>query len=416
MIRVSGEAAAELARRVCPGLVFEGGWRAQLVELLSAAGEPMDRAVAIPYPRPRSYTGEDMLELMVHGSSFLVDAVVEACVAAGARPAVPGEFTRRAVANGKMDLLQAEAVADLVEAETEWQLRAARRQLEGGLSEPLGAIREDLILLKSELEAVIDFSDQGVILDESKWALRHGRVVARLDQLLASASLGERVRDGVRVMLVGAPNSGKSTLFNHLLREERAIVSPHPGTTRDVIEAEVEVGGLKVVLVDGAGIHDGGGAIEREGVRRARAAAAEADAVLVLWPADVATAPVQPEAGDTLLVRSKADLADDSAGCEQEGWLPVSCVTGQGLDRLRQRLLETVVGGRGELEGAPSIGRRHRHCLDKAAAALTRCDWSRPELAAEDVGLALELLGELTGEVQVEDVLEQIFGQFCIGK
>jgi len=418
VLRLSGSDTRRIAAGLSREIDFERPWRAQLVPLVSHDGSSSERVVAIPYRGPRSYTGEDMLELMVHGSPYQVAWLLGHLTALGARPADPGEFTRRAVANGKMDLVQAEAVRDLVAAETAWQARNARQQLSGRLSVRLGRLRDELVALLARLEAGLDFSAQGIEVDRADLATRLDRCGGQISVLLATAQAGERIRDGVKVVVSGAPNSGKSTLFNRLLGSERAIVDPRPGTTRDVLEAELEVGGLLVTLVDTAGLRPPADSVEREGVRRARAAVAEAGVIIELWPANEDSAPEIDHIHDgltVLRVRSKADLAADGWSAAA-GWLPVSSLTGAGIDVLRARIEEAVTGGVPDLGGEVAIGRRHRRALEIAAKELAHCELASPELAAESLRWAAAAVAELVGEVVPEDLLDEVFASFCIGK
>jgi tRNA modification GTPase len=409
VVRLSGPGVRRIAGEISPAVDFGEPWRARLVAVDGVGGQ----AVAIAYAAPRSYTGEDLLELTVHGSAFVVSSLIERCVAAGARPASPGEFTRRAVANGKLDLVQAEAVRDLVGAETAWQARNAREQLDGMLSQRLASLRGELLELLARLEASLDFVDHGVEPNRDDLASRLARCREKLASLLATSAAGERIRDGVRVVIVGPPNSGKSTLFNTLLGTERAIVAPHPGTTRDVLEAELEISGLRVTLVDTAGLREAADPVEEEGVRRARAAVASATVVLELAPADGGSSVAgAPEETTTLRVLSKADLPHTAAADR----LPVSCTTGEGVDRLRAVLAETVAGGVPDLGGEVAISRRHRRGLERAAAELGSCDLDHPELGAESVRWAARELAELVGEAVTEDLLDEVFASFCIGK
>lgn len=416
VIRVSGSLTAALARRVCVDFSFADGWRAQLTGIRDAGGEAVERAVAVSFPAPRSYTGEDMLEMTVHGSPYLVETVLAAFIAGGARPAAPGEFTRRAVANGKMDLVQAEAVRDLVAADTAWQLRNAREQMMGRLSKEIGAVRAGMLSLLAIVEAAIDYEAQGIAVPSTDIATRCDGCRGQLARLTATAQAGERIREGVRVAILGRPNAGKSTLFNSLCGSERAIVSPKPGTTRDLVEAEFELGGVRMVLQDTAGLRAGGGEVEAEGHRRAVAAAAAADLAVVLWSTDDArdfdleALPVEVPA---IRVRSKADL---DGGFAADDWLPVSCHTGAGLAALRAELTARAVGDVADLGGAVAIGARHRHALEAALRELDGCDPVRPELAAEAVRWALRAVDGLIGEVGADEVLDQVFGTFCIGK
>jgi tRNA modification GTPase len=380
-------------------------------------GSVIEHGVALAYRAPRSYTGEDMLEATVHGSPYLVRAIVQEFVAAGARPAEPGEFTRRAVANGKMDLLQAEAVRDLIAAETEAQARLARSQLDGRLSARLAQLRGELIELLARLEASLDFSDQGVDLAAQDCGDRWRQSQDRIAALLATAAAGERIRGGVRVVIVGAPNSGKSTLFNTLLGFERAIVDPRPGTTRDAIEAELEIAGLRVILVDTAGLRESEDEVERQGIRRTEAALRGAQVAIELQPLDQpAREPRAIDGGHALVVRSKSDLAPGAAAAAGGTGIPVSCVTGEGLEQLGGRLREMVRAAIGDVPDEAAIGGRHRAALERAAQQLENRDLAMPELAAERVRCALGELEQLTGRVPSEEVLDEVFNTFCIGK
>ena len=415
LIRVSGPQTAACAARVCPNLSFGTARKATLTTLQDATGAALDRAIATVFPGPRSYTGEDMLEIAVHGSPFLVDAVIEAFVGSGARPADAGEFTRRAVANGKLDLVQAEAVRDLVAADTAWQHRNARQQLAGALSEQFGELRAATVSLLASVEASLDYEAQGVAEPAEEIASQLGECRRQVAALLATSSAGERLRDGLRLVILGPPNAGKSTVFNSLVGSERAIVSPHPGTTRDLVEAEIDLGGVPLVVQDTAGLRVGGDEIEVEGHRRARAAAAAADLAVVLWAVDVEAEPIGvPENLPTLRVRSKIDLAPEAAVAD--GWIGISCHSGAGLEGFRRELQRRVVGDVPDLGGAVAIAARHRRALEEASAELERCDVECPETAAENVCWALRAIEGLIGEIVTDEVLDEIYGTFCIGK
>jgi len=417
VIRVSGPETSALALKVCPGLDLNSAWRAHLVTVHDTIGAPLEQAVAVPFLAPRSYTGEDMLEVTVHGAPHLVEAVIDAFVSAGGRRAEPGEFTRRAVANGKLDLVQAEAVGDLIAADTAWQLRLAREQLSGKLSVQFGDLRSDLVGLLAILEASLDFEAQGVVVAREEVVVERDRCLSKLDDLLATAGAGELIRDGARVAILGPPNAGKSTLFNHLCGSEKAIVSPHPGTTRDLLEAELDLGGVRVVIQDTAGLRAGGDAVEAEGRRRALGAAASASAVVLLWAADApegSSAPEIPSDLPILRVRSKADLAAGRA--PEDGWLPVSCRTGEGVARLLGELTELFGQEVAEFGGEVAIAARHRTALEEARTELVGCDLEHPEVAVEAARWALLRVSEMMGEVPSEEVLDEVFSTFCIGK
>ena len=349
------------------------------------------------------------------GSELYV--VVEACVAAGARVAMPGEFTRRAVANGKLDLLQAEGIRELVEADTIRQARRAQRHARGEMSRRMWALRDQLVELLALLEAALDFADEELGDVEDKVADARAECVGKIVDMLCSAGAGRRVVDGCRVVLCGAPNSGKSTLYNRLLRQERAIVSSSPGTTRDVVESEIEVEGAAVVLVDTAGLRDGCGSVEREGVRRAERAVAEADVVIRLWAADEEAGPevaLSPGSAE-IRVRSKADLLPPRR-LDQEGWLALSAVSGEGVDDLRRRLRNAVLDGVEEVGDTVMVGARQREALEVARRELEAAAERSPELAAEHVRKAVDAVGSVTGEAATEEVLDAVFKTFCLGK
>jgi tRNA modification GTPase len=417
LIRVSGPRTAACAAKVCPSLDFEVGWKATLTTLHSAGGEDLERAIATSFPGPRSFTGEDMLEVTVHGSPFLIGAVIEAFVAAGARPAAAGEFTRRAVANGKLDLVQAEALRDLIAADTAWQHRNARQQLAGELSAQFRKLRAAFVGLLAAVEASLDYEAQGVDVPADEIAARLRECRGLLGALLATADAGERLREGVRLVILGPPNAGKSSLFNYLVGKERAIVSPHPGTTRDLVEAEIDLDGVPIVVQDTAGLRAAGDEIEIEGHRRAQAAAAAADLAIVLWAMDAEFDTSPRGVTDHLpviRVRSKTDLKPGAVFAD--GWLGISCHSGEGLEEFRRELLRRVLGDLPDLGGAVAIAARHRRALEAAFAELDRCDFGCPETAAEGVRWSLRAVDELVGAVATDDVLDEVFSTFCVGK
>jgi tRNA modification GTPase len=383
--------------------------RASLRRLRGPDGQPLDRALTLWLPGPASYTGEDSAELFLHGGRAVVDAVADALVALGARPAEPGEFTRRAFLNGRMDLTEAEGVADLIEAETDAQRRQALRQTEGALTRVLSAWADRLRLLLAEQEALIDFPDEDLPPEiETRVLAEIAALAQEMAAHLEDGRHGERLRTGLVFVVAGAPNVGKSSLVNALAARDVAIVSPIPGTTRDALETRVVLGGVPVTLVDTAGLRDAGDAIEAEGIRRARARAAEADLVVTVAVPGQDAAP-----GDGLLVLNKIDLG----GPVPSGAVAVSALTGQGLDTLRDRLAAHA-SALTQKQGPPPLTRaRHRAALAEAVERLRgagAAEW--PELRAEDLRLALRALGRITGHVGVEDILDTLFSQFCIGK
>jgi tRNA modification GTPase len=385
-----------------------------------ASGEPLDDGLAIFFEGPRSYTGEDAGELHLHGSRAVVAAMLAALGnLPGLRLAEPGEFTRRAFDNGKLDLTAVEGVADLISAETAAQRRQALRQLDGALGRLYEGWRAALLRALAHLEAAIDFPEEelpAAIAEEV--AATTARLAAEIAAHLADGHRGERLRDGVSVAIVGPPNVGKSSLLNALARREAAIVSALAGTTRDVVEVQLDIAGYPVVLADTAGLRAAGDAIEEEGIRRARARAAAADLRLVLVDARRAAADLaeldELIGANAMVVANKIDLArcDPPAGA-----LGISVATGAGMGHLLDRLAHEVTARFAET-GTPVITRaRHRSALETALGSLGRAARAGlPELVAEDLRLALRSLGGITGRVDVEDLLDVIFRDFCIGK
>ncbi|GFO80518.1 MAG: tRNA modification GTPase MnmE [Methyloceanibacter sp.] len=383
----------------------------------------IDRGLVLWFPGPASFTGEDMAELQVHGGRAVVRAVVDAVLAVeGTRLAEPGEFARRAFENGKLDLTEVEGLADLVAAETEGQRRQALAQAEGGLRRLYEGWRAGLLKAQSLMEAALDFSDEADVAGEA--VDMAGALVAPLlvdiEAHLADRS-GERLREGFRVVIAGAPNAGKSSILNALAKRDVAIVSEEAGTTRDVIEVHLDIGVVPVILADTAGLREGGGAIETEGMRRAVSRAGAAD--LVLWVID-GTDPVfdPPEALTTasvLRVVNKADLLDVSGeGPVLTAGLLLSAKSGQGFEDLVDELERRAGGLAAEFGQSPITRTRHRTELVSARDALKRFvnhDLD-PELRAEELRLAARHLGRLTGRIDVEEVLGAIFSEFCIGK
>jgi tRNA modification GTPase len=431
VMRLSGPAAGPAVAALCGG-TLPAPRHASLRRLRDPSGAVLDQALVLWFPGPGTYTGEDSAELHLHGGRAVIDGVADALTEAGLRPAEPGEFTRRAFLNGRMDLVEAEAVHDLIAAETSAQRRQALRQLEGAL----GALYQDwadrLRGILAYQEALIDFPDEDLPPEVEEQLLATLRVVrAEIRTHLDDAGRGEKLREGLFFAITGAPNVGKSTLINALAEREVAIVSATPGTTRDALETRVVLGGVPVTLVDTAGLRETTDSIEAEGVRRALARARDAD--LVMTVVEAGTPHPEPGntcldaagrdtssldlaaagAGDCMLIVNKADLGLPGP----EGALRISARTGMGMGALRDRLAQAA-RRMTESSGAPPLTRaRHRAALLAAADHLDAAERAElPELRGEDLRLAMRALGRITGHVGVEDILDTVFSRFCIGK
>ena len=422
LVRLSGSGAFGVAERVVDGFRRTPARRATLATFRGAGGQPIDRGIYTVFPGPGSYTGDDLVEFSCHGGLQVPARLLAALQAAGARPAAPGEFTRRAVLNGKLDLVQAEAVGDLVDATAPAQARVALHQLEGGLSRRIAALRESLIQVQALLSYDIDFpeEDDGPVAPE-RLARQIEAAGQQIRLLLSGAPAAERLREGALVVFAGRPNAGKSSLFNALLGSARTLVTEVPGTTRDAVEAHTDFLGWPVRLADTAGLWDAPEVIDRLGVDVSRRYVAAADLVLLcvesgrdLGDDEMAITASRP----TLLVRTKADLTPDPG----EG-LAVSVVTAAGLGALRRAAAEQVFAERINLADLePALTReRHRTALVRAQRAL---DEALPHLgrsgdavlAAHHVREATAALDELLGTVDIEEVLDRVFGSFCVGK
>lgn len=430
VIRISGPSAREVLDRMagpCPPTR-----RAAFRKIIDpATGELLDAALVLYFAGPSSETGEDIAELQLHGSPAVIRSVFRVLEAIpGCRMAEPGEFARRAFLNGKIDLTAAEGLADLIDAETDAQRRQALTHAGGAFARLCDGWRQRLLEARALAEAAIDFSDESDVADN---VLAQARAVvapllAEIEEVHSGAHRGEIVRDGFQVVLAGAPNAGKSSLLNLLARRDVAIVSAEPGTTRDIIEVRLDLGGYAVVVADTAGLRDEGGAVEQEGMRRTRARARDAD--LIVWLADAQcliwpTEELLVDAPAVLYVANKIDLADlppipTLDGSSPDSALRISVLTGEGVPDLVERLaraVETRVAG--TVSATLPTQERHRRALASCVEALT-CSLvqtkTEPELIAEDLRLAADALGRMTGRIDAEDVLGEIFGRFCIGK
>ena len=420
MVRLSGPKSGEILRGLVRGKLPLPR-QASLRSLRAANGEVFDRALVLWFPSPASFTGEDCVELHLHGGPAVIDGAIDAIEVAGGTLAQAGEFTRRAFENDKLDLTEAEGLADLIEAETEGQRKQALAQMSGSLKLLYEGWREALIAVLASIEGEIDFPDEADVPD----ALSHrayepiSGLLDSIDSHLADGRRGERVRNGFSIALIGAPNAGKSSLLNRLAGREAAIVTDIPGTTRDIVEVRLTLAGFPVVISDTAGLREAVDAIEAEGVRRALDRAEHAD--LRIGVADARShAELLDLKGrlldDDLLVLNKLDLVPDQAG---GSGFRVSASTGAGIDALEARI-EAIVRERLGARELPALSRaRHRRAVEAAQNALIRCRdrlSDAPELAGEDARLAVRALESLTGRVDVEDILDRVFSQFCIGK
>ena len=399
---------------------------AKYAKFLDQNGDSIDDGIVLFFAGPASFTGEDVAELQAHGSPVLLQQLVARCIELGARQARPGEFSERAFLNGKLDLAQAEAIADLIAAGDVQAARAARRSLDGVFSQQVAALMAQLLAIRVHVEAAIDFADEPIeTLGGSalRGQLEHAQ--ASLAQLRAEAERGKKLRDGLHVVLVGPPNAGKSSLLNALAGSDRAIVTDLAGTTRDLLRETIRLDGVELTLVDTAGLRDAGDVIEAEGIRRTRVEVGRADLVLAVLDAR------EPEAGRAALVdglaggtqvlwlHNKADLLSAPPISDEPDQLMVSAKTGLGLDALHRRLLS--VSGAGDASaGAFSARARHVQALARAAEQLRQAQdelaLDRLEFAADALGVAHSALGEIGGRLSADGLLGHIFSSFCIGK
>ncbi len=435
VVRISGPAARD-GLMAMTGRDPPPARQATLRAVLDPAdGRPLDRAFVLWLPGPGSFTGEDIVEIHLHGGRATVDQVLVSLGRIdGLRPAEPGEFTRRAFHHGKLDLAEVEGLADLINAETEAQRRLAFAHFDGHFSRHIETWRDDLVKVLAHLEATIDFPDEDLPPEVEE--MRKSKILClneKISQYLVDSHRGERLRDGLQIAIVGPPNVGKSSLLNHLAARDVAIVSATAGTTRDLIETHLDVEGYPVTLVDTAGLRslsDAGsraaaGDIEAEGMRRARARAEAADLKLIVfdgttWP-DLDSATLGMIDRDSLVVFNKADLmtgAAPPAEIKQRPVLPLSAKTGQGIRRFLSVLADDVKTRLASQAGAPPLTRvRHRAAIEDCREALVRSlETDVSELVAEDLRLAVRALGRVTGRVDVEDLLDVVFRDFCIGK
>ncbi|MDI1252271.1 tRNA uridine-5-carboxymethylaminomethyl(34) synthesis GTPase MnmE [Thermomonas sp.] len=424
IVRLSGPRSRSIAEDISGKALVPR--QATYARFNTADGEIIDDGIVLYFAVPASYTGEDVVELQAHGSPVVLRQLITRCIEQGARQARPGEFSERAFLNGKLDLTQAEAVADLIAASDERAARAARRSLDGVFSQQVDALMARMLAIRVHVEAAIDFADEALdTLGGQALRTQLAAVQADLTRLQHEAERGQKLRDGLHVVLVGPPNAGKSSLLNALAGSDRAIVTEIAGTTRDLLRETIRLDGVELTLVDTAGLREAGDAIEAEGIRRARAELARADLALVVVDAR------EPEVARTILLEStqaasqrlwlynKADLLDQPPAHDPPDSLHVSARTGLGLDMLHQRLL--TLSGAGESgKGAFSARARHVQALAAAVgqlqAASLELQSERLELAAEALSQAHSALGEIGGRVDADSLLGHIFSAFCVGK
>jgi tRNA modification GTPase len=416
IVRVSGAAAGSLAKLILGALPSPR--QAMNVRFTNGRGEPIDEGIALYFPAPHSYTGEDVLELQGHGGPVVMQALLAACLDHGARLAEPGEFTRRAFLEGKLDLAQAEAVADLIDASSREAARSALRSLSGEFSSAIDGLRSELVELRALTEAQLDFPEEeldGIHREDA--GRRLARTASALQDVLARSRQGSLLRTGVHVVLAGRPNVGKSSLLNRLAGEERAIVTDIPGTTRDALREPIQIEGVPLVIVDTAGLRASRDEVERLGMERTRQEVRRADVVLAVHSAtDAETVTLQlPEGATRLDVYNKSDLAPGFAA--PAGAIAVSARTGAGLPELRQSILQAA-GWSAAGESVFLARERHLRALTSAAehlrmAALEQNRW---EIFAEELRLAHDELSRITGAFTADDLLGEIFSRFCIGK
>jgi tRNA modification GTPase len=430
VIRVSGPRVAEFAVAILGQVPAPR--RAEYHSFRAADGGPLDTGLALYFPGPQSFTGEDVLELQGHGGPVVLDRVLQRLLELGARPARPGEFSERAFLNDKIDLAQAEAIADLIDSASEQAARAALRSLNGEFSSRIRALVEDLTAVRVHVEAAIDFADEAIdFLADTALHQRFVALKSALEEVMAAARQGCLLREGIRVVIAGRPNAGKSSLLNRLAQRETAIVSEIPGTTRDVLREYIAIDGLPLHVIDTAGLRDSEDPVERIGIHRAWSEIETADRILLVSDGtrsspheDLALLDERPALqARVTLVHNKIDLSGQPPGLREDGngraevWL--SAATGAGIEHLRTHL-KNCMGYQAAGEGIFSARRRHLDALTRAghhlAQALQQLEEGQGELAAEELRQAQRTLGEITGEVTSDDLLGRIFASFCIGK
>jgi len=430
VVRISGADLSAIVEGVLGAV--PASRTATLATFRGAGDEPLDQGIALYFPAPASYTGENVLELHAHGGPAVLGLLLGRCLDLGARIAEPGEFTRRAFLNGKLDLAQAEAVADLIDAATATAARAAARSLTGAFSEEIHAAVDGLIELRGFTEAVLDFPEEDIeFMRTADAAGKLADLRERVAAIIARARQGSLLREGLDVVLIGQPNVGKSSLLNQLVGEDVAIVTPVPGTTRDAIRSRIEISGIPLHVIDTAGLRPTADAVEKIGIERTWASIARADLALIITDAreprhagDATIIGRLPEGLPRIVVRNKIDLLGIDArrlSDEDDAEVWLSAKTGAGLELLREAIL-SAAGARDAMEGVFLARERHLRALDSAAARLAAADEQLAatppalELFAEELRAAQEALSAITGEFSADDLLGEIFTRFCIGK
>jgi tRNA modification GTPase len=429
VVRLAGPRAMAVARALCAGAPAFEPRHATRTHVLDADGRHVDEVVVTSFPAPHSYSGDDVVEISGHGSPVLLEGIVARAIGAGARLSEPGEFTLRAYLNGRLDLVQAEAVADLIDAVTPRQARAAMDQLDGTLTTRIRDVNEQLFHLIAQAEASLDFPEEGFhFLEKGEARASMEAIVASLDALLASASAGRLLREGRTVVIAGRPNTGKSSLFNALLGRDRAIVTDIPGTTRDVLSEPVDVLGVPVTLIDTAGVRATSDPVEEAGVVRASEARAAAVVVVIVLDGSAPLSDVdrellaEPATGRRLLVVNKSDLAPAfDIGVLGAAALRVSATTGEGLEALRRAIVSEAVSADDRADAPAMTNVRHATLATRAREAVGRAlvaldAGATEELLLVDLHDARSALEAITGTRTVDDLLRHIFGRFCIGK
>ena len=426
VVRISGEEAIAVADRIFRGSEKPSQLPSQVQRLgeIVEGNQAIDQVMLSVHRAPASYTGEDLVEITCHGGILVTARVLETCLRAGARSARPGEFTERAFLNGKMDLTQAEAVIDLIRARTDRALRSAHEQLEGRLGSEIKTIRGQLIELLAHIEASIDFPEEGIVPDEgAQLRNRLDSIRQKMRDLLATAEQGRILREGVRAVIYGPTNAGKSSLLNRLLGYDRAIVSEKPGTTRDTIEEVINLRGIPIRLLDTAGLRESSDKIEREGIARTEKSLVGADLLLhVLDRSEPKPASFDHLPADRIeiVLLNKSDLPEHPEWRDVEA-LRICCLSKNGLDGLEEAIVARIAEQHLRPESGLAVNARHRDCLKRA---LESCDLAAgtiktglaPEYIAVDLREALRALDEITGEANAEEIRDSIFAQFCIGK